>query len=57
MDPRYSARKFFEGLQKQDNRDSRAITDLAQSVQRSAFPDAYAKWEGMAGALVNAMLG
>jgi hypothetical protein len=51
--PEYAAGKFFEGLLKVKNRDSMSLTAAAQEVQRSGFPDAYAKWEGMAGDLSN----
>lgn len=46
--PRYSSRKFYEALLKDSRRDSRSLTQAAQRVQRSAFPDAYAKHEGSA---------
>ena len=46
MDPRYSASKFYETLAKVKGRDSLALTVAAQKVQRSAFPNAYAKHEG-----------
>lgn len=55
MDPRESARMFFEGghtgqpgLFSKKNRDQMSLTQAAQAVQVSAFPDAYAKWESMA---------
>lgn len=53
--PTYAARKFFEGLQKIPNRNSMSLTQAAQKVQRSAFPDAYAKWENMANSITNSM--
>lgn len=43
-DPRYASKKFFNALKGVDNRDSMRMTEAAQAVQRSAFPDAYAKW-------------
>ncbi|UMO76252.1 tape measure protein [Streptomyces phage Tomas] len=46
--PSYAARKFFEGLLAMKGRGKLSLTQQAQRVQRSAFPDAYAKWEGMA---------
>jgi len=53
MDPEYSAGKFFEGLLKVKGRNSMALTDAAQAVQRSGFPNAYAKWEDEAVAILN----
>jgi hypothetical protein len=50
--PEYASRKFYEGLLRLENRDSMSLTQAAQAVQRSAFPDAYAKWEGLAGGLL-----
>lgn len=46
-DPVYAAGKFYDALQK-INYQGMAVTVAAQTVQRSAFPSAYAKWEGMA---------
>ncbi len=54
MDPYYSSRKFFEGLLAIEGRASMSKTAQAQAVQRSAYPDAYAKWEDMATAVVYA---
>ena len=51
-DPVYAATQFFNHLKDIENRDSMSLAQAAQSVQRSAFPDAYAKWEGMAGSLL-----
>lgn len=44
-DPQYAARKFYTELFKVKNRDSMTIAQAAQTVQKSAYPDAYAKWE------------
>lgn len=55
-DPQYAAGKFFEGLLKVRGWESMPLTAAAQAVQRSAFPSAYAKWEGMARAVVTAVL-
>jgi len=57
MDPRYSSRKFYERLVKIPNWQTIALTDAAQDVQRSAFPDAYAKHEQLASQVVNALAG
>ncbi|MGI5126428.1 C40 family peptidase [Pseudonocardia sp. CA-107938] len=54
-DPAYAARKFYEGLLKVDGWEALPVTVAAQRVQRSAFPAAYAKWEGQAAALVAAV--
>lgn len=52
MNPEYAARKFFEKELRVPNRHSMAPTLVAQAVQRSAFPYAYAKWQQMAEAVV-----
>ncbi|ALE75625.1 putative secreted protein [Pseudonocardia sp. Ae168_Ps1] len=51
-DPAYSSRIFYERLLEVPGWESMPITVAAQTVQRSAFPDAYAKWEPLAAALV-----
>jgi cell wall-associated NlpC family hydrolase len=51
-DPAYSSRIFYERLMEVPGWDSMPVTKAAQTVQRSAFPDAYAKWEGLAASLV-----
>jgi murein DD-endopeptidase MepM/ murein hydrolase activator NlpD len=56
-DPVYSSTKFYEHLVKVPNWQNRALTDVAQAVQRSAFPDAYAKHEPLATLVVNALTG
>lgn len=55
MDPMESARMFFQGghqgqrgLLSFNNRDSMSLTQAAQKVQVSAFPDAYAKHQNEA---------
>ena len=55
MDPAYASRKFYEKMVQVSNWQTRALTDVAQAVQRSAFPDAYAKHEGRATQIVNAL--
>lgn len=47
-DPRYAAGKFYDGLVGVKNWKSRPLTQSAQAVQRSAYPDRYAQWEGVA---------
>lgn len=44
-DPGYAASQFYDRLLDLPDWERMALTDAAQSVQRSAFPDAYAKWE------------
>lgn len=52
IDAVYSSNSFYERLAKVSRWQTRPLTDVAQAVQRSAFPDAYAKWEKSAGDLV-----
>jgi cell wall-associated NlpC family hydrolase len=54
-DPQYSARKFYDALQGSGNWEAKPVTKAAQDVQRSAFPNAYAKWEGLAAQLVGTL--
>ena len=54
-DPRYASRKFYEKLITIDGWESMPLTKAAQKVQRSAYPDAYAKHEPAASALVSAV--
>jgi murein DD-endopeptidase MepM/ murein hydrolase activator NlpD len=53
QDPAYASRKFYERLLKVAGWESSALTDAAQAVQRSAYPDAYAKHEPLATQIVN----
>ncbi|KAI5804415.1 hypothetical protein EDC01DRAFT_779303 [Geopyxis carbonaria] len=48
MDPATSAGKFYAALKGVSGWQGMAIAKAAQSVQRSAYPDAYAKWESLA---------
>ena len=48
IDPRYSARKFYDALLKVRGWQRMSITDAAQSVQRSAYPQAYQQWADQA---------
>jgi hypothetical protein len=52
MNPRYAAAKFFENLLRIRNRGGMRLTVAAQAVQRSAFPEAYARWEELARAVL-----
>ncbi|MCV7286016.1 hypothetical protein H7J87_11810 [Mycolicibacterium wolinskyi] len=55
MDPASSADKFFDKLVTIPNRDQMSMGAVAQAVQVSAFPDAYAKHEKQAGQLLDAI--
>jgi len=55
-DPIYSATAFYLALQRVSGWESMAVTVAAQRVQRSAYPNAYAKWETDATALVQGIL-
>jgi hypothetical protein len=52
MDPVYAATAFYLALNRVSGWQSMAVTVAAQRVQRSAFPNAYAKWEKDATSLV-----
>lgn len=54
-DPRYASQQFFKHLLKDGNRNNKSLTHAAQDVQRSAYPNAYAKWENMAVSLTNSI--
>jgi hypothetical protein len=53
--PAYAAAKFLDRLVQVPDWRTRRLTDVAQAVQRSAFPEAYQKHEGMARALAAAL--
>lgn len=57
MDVTYATNKFYAALQAIPNRASMSVTQAAQAVQRSGFPNAYAPWENMAVALVQSFNG
>jgi|GEM_PF-1011913 len=48
MDVEYSTTVFYKSLERIKGWESMDLTVAAQSVQISAFPDHYAKWEGLA---------
>ena len=54
-DPVYSTTIFIERLLQVPGWDTMPVTVAAQTVQRSAFPNAYAKWEGLAAELVQGL--
>ncbi len=51
-DPEYSTTAFLKGLKQVDGWQDMPLTDAAQTVQVSAYPDAYAQWEQQATDLV-----
>jgi Spy/CpxP family protein refolding chaperone len=51
-DPQYSTTAFLKGLKAVDGWHDMPLTEAAQKVQVSAYPDAYAQWEGQAADLV-----
>lgn len=56
-DPPTAARKFYAALLQVQGWTSMPLTMAAQTVQRSAFPFAYARWEGLATTLVGQVAG
>lgn len=56
-DPVYAATAFYQRLRQQPNWMSLQVTQAAQLVQRSAAPDAYARWEPEARATAAALTG
>ena len=57
MDPVYATGKFFDGLVRVRNYTTLPVTEAAQAVQRSGFPDAYAQHEARARAWASALTG
>ncbi|MGK5740733.1 hypothetical protein [Micromonospora sp. URMC 103] len=51
-DPEYSTMAFQKGLKQIDGWHDMPLTQAAQTVQVSAYPDAYAQWEQQAADLV-----
>ncbi|WP_328851749.1 hypothetical protein OG994_30690 [Micromonospora globbae] len=51
-DPEYSTMAFLKGLKQVDGWQDMPLTEAAQTVQVSAYPDAYAQWEQQAADLV-----
>ncbi|MEH1100664.1 hypothetical protein [Micromonospora sp. CPCC 205561] len=56
-DPRYAARRFYTALKKVRGWERMRVTDAAQRVQRSAFPEAYQKWADESEVLTRALVG
>ncbi len=57
MDPVYASNKFYDKLLTIPGWEQLPVTEAAQAVQASAHPDAYAKWEPDATALVALTVG
>jgi hypothetical protein len=56
-DPAYASTAFYKALVQVPGWDHMALTDAAQAVQVSAFPDHYAKHETEAGNIIGALYG
>ena len=56
-DPRYAAGRFYSALVRVKGWEAMRVTDAAQRVQRSAFPEAYEKWSDESSVLAEAMIG
>jgi hypothetical protein len=54
-DPAYAAGIFYDRLVQVPGWDTGRLTDVAQTVQRSGFPEAYQQWEPMATDLTTAL--
>ncbi|GAA3311526.1 hypothetical protein [Arthrobacter ramosus] len=57
MDPVYATNAFYDHLVKVPGYETMAITDAAQAVQHSAYPQAYAQQEPMGRAYASALTG
>ncbi len=57
MEPRYAINRFYDGLEKIDGYRTMSITEAAQAVQRSGFPEAYADHEAYGRAIASALTG
>ncbi|MEU6815541.1 NlpC/P60 family protein [Streptomyces sp. NPDC046860] len=55
LDPVHASTMFYKALEKVSGWQSLSVTEAAQAVQKSGFPEAYAKWEPLASALQQAM--
>ncbi|WP_213456939.1 hypothetical protein [Rhizomonospora bruguierae] len=55
MDPDFSSSQFLSRLSEIPGWQQMSVTQAAQAVQVSAFPDAYAKWEPFARQIVTAV--
>jgi hypothetical protein len=57
MDPVYATNAFYDALVKLPDFQTVTVTEAAQAVQHSAYPDAYAKHEADARVLASALTG
>ncbi|HEY3338947.1 MAG TPA: hypothetical protein VGK18_10620 [Propionicimonas sp.] len=57
MDPWYSTREFYRAMERIRNWRTKDINDVAQAVQRSAYPDAYRRHETNARTLASSLTG
>jgi hypothetical protein len=57
MDPVYSTNKFYDALVKVKGYENADITEIAQKVQRSGYPEAYRDHEGQGRVLASALTG
>jgi hypothetical protein len=57
LDPVYATTAFYDALQRVDGYQTMRITEAAQEVQRSGFPEAYADHEADARVLASALTG
>lgn len=57
MDPRTSTRMFLDRLTALPGWQTMSVAAADQAVQRSAYPDAYAKWESTARGIVSELYG
>lgn len=57
MVPRYAATAFYTRLMRVPGWSDMAVTDAAQTIEHSAAPDAYARWEAEARVLAGALTG
>jgi hypothetical protein len=57
QNPVYATGKFYDALVKVHGWRTRPVTEVAQAVQQSGYPQAYAQWERTAAALSGAFVG
>ncbi|MGY1914489.1 hypothetical protein [Blastococcus sp. SYSU DS0973] len=55
QDPVYAAGQFYDRLVTVPGWEAGRLTEMAQAVQRSGFPELYQQWEGMAQQLAGAL--
>jgi len=56
QDPVYAANKFYDHLVEVPGWETGRLTEVAQQVQRSAFPEAYQRWEELGTKLASAQI-